>query len=319
MWNLETERIINEIEKRNAKRILFQAPEGLKKDVEKEIEKIKKYFDEKGKSLELMIWGGTCFGGCDLVDNEVKHLGIDLIIHYGHEELEYAKPSIPTIFVPVYHIFDEEEKNEILKDIEDIIKEKNITTVATTIQYKELLKKYNPTIILGCRAEINKEGNVLFVGTGRFHPLMIAYKIKKSVTIYNPATREISSIEEDEINKLIKRRIGIISKLVINPPKKIGIVLSTKKGQCRKKIFEYVKDLLKNAGIDYISIVVNSLSPQSLIYDVDAYVIVACPRIVMDDSALYDKPILTPKELEMLIKGEFEYVFDEIKKEDFEG
>ena len=39
----------------------------------------------------------------------------------------------------------------------------------------------------------------------------------------------------------------------------------------------------------------------------------------MDDYALYDKPILTPKELEMLINEDFEYVFDEIKKEDFEG
>jgi len=319
MWNLETERVISEIEKRNAKRILFQVPEGLKKDVEKEIEKIKRYFDEKGKSLELMIWGGTCFGGCDLVDGEVGHLGIDLIIHYGHEELEYAKPSIPTIFIPVYHVFDEEEKNKILNDIDNIIKEKNITTVATTIQYKELLKKYNPTVILGCRAEVNKENEVLFVGTGRFHPLMIAYKIKKPVTIYNPVTREISLIKEEEIKKLIKKRISIISKLMINPPKKIGVVLSTKKGQCRKRIFEYVKDLLKNTGIDYISIVVNNLSPQSLIYDVDAYVIVACPRIVMDDYALYDKPILTPKELEMLINEDFEYVFDEIKKEDFEG
>ena len=42
MWDLETERVINEIERTGAERILFQAPEGLKLSVEREMEKIKK-------------------------------------------------------------------------------------------------------------------------------------------------------------------------------------------------------------------------------------------------------------------------------------
>ncbi|MEO2117335.1 MAG: S-adenosyl-L-methionine--L-histidine 3-amino-3-carboxypropyltransferase, partial [Methanocaldococcus sp.] len=55
MFDLETERVIKEIEnlnKKNAK-VVFQAPEGLKLKVEKEIEKIKQYFKQKNINVEI--------------------------------------------------------------------------------------------------------------------------------------------------------------------------------------------------------------------------------------------------------------------------
>ena len=331
MWDLETERVINEIERTGAERILFQAPEGLKLSIEREMEKIKKYFEDKkiienkedNKKLELIIWGETCFGACDLCDVELKYLNIDLIIHYGHEELPYAKPEIPTVFIHAYYKPDGENLELIMKDIKKILNEygDNIL-IATTIQFKKMLKEYNPAVILGCRANVGEEtaknmGNILFVGTGRFHPLMLAYKFKKPVNIYNPITGELSKITDDEIKKFIKKRIGAISKLLLNPPKKIGVVLSTKKGQCRINIFNNMLSLLKENNIEYIPIVLNNISPNYLIYNVDAYIICACPRIVLDDYLNYKKPLITPKEFEMYVKKDFEYEFDEILFDDF--
>jgi len=312
MWDLETERVIDEIKNRNARLVLFQAPEGLKRAVEQEIEKIKKQV-----SAELVIWGETCFGACDLCDEEIKMLGADLVVHYGHEPLPYVNPSIPTVFVHAY--YSKEDEN-IVKNVEEILKDMDgEVIVATTIQFKKALEKFNPVVILGCRANIENANvdNVLFVGTGRFHPLMIAYKLKKSVKIYNPLTGAVSQITDEEIKKLIKKRIGKVSKLLIDPPKKVGVILSTKKGQCRIRIFEKVVELLRENDINYIPIVLNNISPQYLIYKVDAYVVCACPRIVMDDYSLYDKPLITPKELEMFINKDFDYVCDEILEWDF--
>jgi 2-(3-amino-3-carboxypropyl)histidine synthase len=48
--------------------------------------------------------------------------------------------------------------------------------------------------------------------------------------------------------------------------------------------------------------------------DVDAFVSVACPRIAIDDFAIYKKPIITPPEAEIVYgqrKWE-DYIFDEI-------
>ncbi|ABR56486.1 diphthamide biosynthesis protein [Methanococcus aeolicus Nankai-3] len=330
MWNLETDRVIKEIEKSNGKNIVFHAPEGLKLAVEKEIEKINDYFNS---TKNLIMWGAPCYGACDLCDHELKYNNIDLIIHYGHEELPYAKPDIPTIFIHCYYIYDEIEQNNILNKIDEYLQNNPNTIITTTIQFKELLKKYNPNIILGCRANISNKpkseleqgteketenSKILYIGTGRFHPLMLCYKFKKSVNLFNPTSKEFSAISEEEVNKFIKKRIGAISKLLINPPKKIGVVLSTKKGQNRINVYNKIINLLKDNNIEYMPIILNNASPDNLFYDVSAYIICACPRIVLDDYLNYNKTLLTPKEFEMYIKKDFEYVFDEILFDDFE-
>jgi 2-(3-amino-3-carboxypropyl)histidine synthase len=323
MFDLETERVIKEIENLNKKnpKVVFQAPEGLKLSVEKEIEKIKNYFKQKNIEVEIYLWGNTCFGACDLIDSHVKNLNVDLIVHYGHEKLSYAEPEIKTLFIPAYHIFDKDEEKQILNDIKNFIEkhenEGKKVAIATTIQYKKLLKDFNLSIILGCRGAIKEGDVILFVGTGRFHPLMLAYKYQKEVFIYNPISKYFDKISKEEINKFIKKRISAISKLLLNKPKKVGVVLSTKKGQCRKKVFDEIIKLLEENNINYLPILADNISPDILFYDVDCYIIVACPRIVLDDYILYKKPIYTPEEFKLFLKNSFEYRFDEIKEGDF--
>ena len=48
--------------------------------------------------------------------------------------------------------------------------------------------------------------------------------------------------------------------------------------------------------------------------ELDAFVVSACPRIAIDDSQMYKKPLLTPQELEIVLnKRQWEnYQLDEI-------
>jgi len=39
---------------------------------------------------KVIIWAGSCFGGCD-VPLEVERLGVDLLIQWGHRRWNYAK------------------------------------------------------------------------------------------------------------------------------------------------------------------------------------------------------------------------------------
>ena len=63
----------------------------------------------------------------------------------------------------------------------------------------------------------------------------------------------------------------------------------------------------------------NELSPQNLMaYRVDAFISTACPRLAMDDSSRYDKPILTPTEAEVSLglREWDNYAFDVIRPSD---
>ncbi len=68
----------NELKKANAKRVLVQLPDGLKKDYKEIYENLKgDYF--------IYFWAGSCFGACD-IPIYVKDFGFDIIVHFGHEK-----------------------------------------------------------------------------------------------------------------------------------------------------------------------------------------------------------------------------------------
>ena len=78
-YDLELERVIRTINKRKAKTVCIQLPDGLKQKAVS----IAEYIEEKTKAI-CMIWLGSCFGACDTPP--VKDLGIDLLIQFGHSE-----------------------------------------------------------------------------------------------------------------------------------------------------------------------------------------------------------------------------------------
>ncbi len=63
-------------------------------------------------------------------------------------------------------------------------------------------------------------------------------------------------------------------------------------------------------------IMADNINPDILLpyMELDAFVVSACPRIAIDDSQMYKKPLLTPQELEIVLnKRQWEnYQLDEI-------
>ena len=82
-YDLELERIINEIKKAKAKLVLLQFPDGLKLWATKVVD-----FLETRTSAKFLIWFGSCYGACDTpVGLEKIKPKIDLIIQFGHSEV----------------------------------------------------------------------------------------------------------------------------------------------------------------------------------------------------------------------------------------
>ena len=80
MYDIDLEKCVNKIKENNAKIVLIQLPDGIKPKA-KEIQQTL----EKHTDAQILIWGGSCFGACD-IPLEAKNIGVDLILHFGHNE-----------------------------------------------------------------------------------------------------------------------------------------------------------------------------------------------------------------------------------------
>jgi len=77
-YDLELDKVVSNIKKKKAKKVLLQFPEGLKPYSTTISEDV-----EKKADCQCFIWLGDCFGGCD-VPLGVEEIGVDLIVQFGH-------------------------------------------------------------------------------------------------------------------------------------------------------------------------------------------------------------------------------------------
>jgi 2-(3-amino-3-carboxypropyl)histidine synthase len=87
-YELELDRIVKEIKKQKAKRVLLQLPDGFKIYATEIQNKLQEQL--KSSNTQFFIWLDTCFGACDL-PLETEKLGIDLIVQFGHTSWDYSK------------------------------------------------------------------------------------------------------------------------------------------------------------------------------------------------------------------------------------
>ncbi len=78
-YDLSEAEIVATIRKHGAKRVLVQLPDGLKPHAER----IQRIVRKELPDVELVFWGGSAFGSCD-VPLGAERLGFDLLLHLGH-------------------------------------------------------------------------------------------------------------------------------------------------------------------------------------------------------------------------------------------
>ncbi len=79
-YDLEIDKVIENIKKQKAKTVCIQLADGLKPYSNKIQEEI-----EKNTKAKVIIWLGSCFGACDIPAG-LERLKIDMLIQFGHNE-----------------------------------------------------------------------------------------------------------------------------------------------------------------------------------------------------------------------------------------
>jgi len=169
--------------------------------------------------------------------------------------------------------------------------------------------------LLGCNVmaatKLMDVDEYLFVGSGDFHPLALALETEKRIVGANPYDGVIHSFDGPK-HKILKQRYAAMA--LAKDAQRFGIVISTKGGQMRFELAQKVLKKLREHGREGYLIQNKQISPGDLLYfrHLDAFVGVACPRVPIDDQGRYNKPFLTPQELDMVlgVKPFDKYVFD---------
>jgi len=298
-----------------AKRVLVQIPEGLKTRTEEIAEAL--------EGFEAIINMDPCFGACDLKDSEAERLGCDAVLHIGHSKFSESKMN--AVYAPLPYELKDFEK--LAEKLAEYLKERGVKSVGltTTIQFvgymprlKEMLaehginastgagKKVSEAQLLGCNySAADVKGELLvYLGDGLFHPLGAAFAAGKDVVALNPFTGEVKEMAEEK-ERFLKQRISLI--VGAKEMKKFGVLVSTKKGQCRIGNALEAKRKLEENGKNAFIYSADTLSPESLLgIKADVLVNTACPRIATDDFRNYRQIVLNYFELDYLFGKSFD-------------
>ena len=294
MLIIDKQKLLQRIIPLNIREITLQAPEGLKR---KALE-IAEFLEDN--SYTVYISADPCYGACDLEESG------SLLVHIGHSEI--YSPEIPVVFLNVYDDFDfipvlQQNLNRIPSPVGLLTTVQHRLQLPRIIEFLEdnsiqpVLGKGTRTTfegqILGCdlTAAVSIQDKVeafLYLGTGMFHPL------GASISTHKKVFRVYSTMEEVNPDRLLRKRHALM--FAASQGKTFGIVMSTKKGQLRKKEALKIRDYLERKGKKTYLFIADEIRPE-ILYGCDAYIICACPRIALDDEALYENPVLTCTEV----------------------
>jgi 2-(3-amino-3-carboxypropyl)histidine synthase len=300
MWLNGISDLVVRLRERGAKSVALQFPAGLKRKAVEVADAL------KSQGFSVIISGDPCYGACDLSLDLLDYA--DVLVHFGHTPL-ITHPSV--LHVP----FRVDIDPCVVRSALPLLKGR-VVGVITTTQHTHMLpgivevlraEGYEPVFrtgggrtpepgqVLGCSfeaARIPGVSEILFVGTGVFHPLGVQLATGAHVVALDPLSGQ--AVEVDA-GKFLQKRHALIEKA--RSARHIGIIVSTKPGQNRYSLGTYLLSLCDRAYLVFM----NEVSPDELLnLGFGAYVNTACPRLAYDDQVRFPAPVLTPGEFEIL-------------------
>jgi len=306
------------------KTVILQLPSGLKR-------RAMELADEIGRryGCRVVISGDSCYGACDIVPQSFR---ADAVIQLGHAPMRLPISTVPVVFIPI--LMDMDLEKLIATALPEL---KSPVGVIATAQHAHQIEEAMrllrssglealvgkgrgrasaPGHILGCdyssaRKIAGRVNSFLLLGGGEFHALGARLATGKPVIVIDPEREEALTGKIDS-DAFLRKRFAIVQALA--DATTIGILVSAKLGQRRLRLAEELlrksREKKKRAEI----LLMDDVSPAKLEdLGFEAYVSTACPRIALDDSGSYGRPLGTPAEL-MIALGEMDwgdYVIDD--------
>ena len=292
--------LIGRLRERGARSVALQFPAGLARQAPGTAAALRR------EGFDVIVSGDPCYGACDLALDALAYA--DVLVHFGHAPVE-ERPDV--LYEPVRFDFDV----GVLENVLPLLAGRRIGLV-TTVQHVHLIDAMTAFLrehgieavaapgdgraplvgqVLGCNftaARATGADEILFVGTGVFHPVGIQLATGARVVALDPFTGEV---QEVDASRLVRRRAAVMEKA--RDAASFGIIVSTKSGQQRMNLARRLVALSDRAFL----VAMREVSPGEMLdLGFGAYVNTACPRLAYDDQVRFPVPVLTPPEFEIL-------------------
>jgi 2-(3-amino-3-carboxypropyl)histidine synthase len=297
------------------RKVVLQVPAGLVRNAHDLAAQVR-----EATGLPVVIATRPCFGACDFPSLD-EAPGADAAVVLGHAPI----PNVPR-YRPMYFV----EMREPAGDAPMLAQTVHAAGLPArlglvgSIQHigllpslsEELAKLGHTAVIgagdhrlayagqaLGCNytgaeATAAEVDAFLFVGTGQFHPLGLAFAVDRPVWSLDPLQGTLDP-PIDRVRLIARRQLRVAA---CHDAKRFGILVSSFPGQDRSPMALALQRRAREHGREAEIFVFDRLDPRDLEgRDVDAYVNTACPRIALDDDGLYPRPMLTPPEFLMAL------------------
>ena len=296
-------------------RIVLQVPAGLVRNATDLVDRLR-----TATGVPVVLATRACFGACDFPSRDEAPRA-DVAVVLGHA-------PIPNVALPRTTYFVEmRESGGDPVHLADLVAQAHLPPrlgLVASVQHLDLVPPLSEALgrrgfevrvgrgdrrlayaaqALGCNytgAEaVERDVDAfLFLGTGRFHPMGLAFAVDRPVWSLDPR----QGLLEPPIDRgaLIARRLLAVA--AARDARRWGILVSTFGGQNRSPAALALQERARSHGREAEILMFDRLDPRDLEgRALDAYVNTACPRIALDDGASYAKPVLTPPEFLMAL------------------
>lgn len=321
-YNFEIPKTIWRIRELKAKLVAIQMPEGLLLFSTTICDIIRQFTE-----ADVIIMGDVTYGACCIDDLTAKALEVDLLVHYGHSCLVPNDPTsclkVLYVFVDIKidplhfietikHNFDNSTRIGLVSTIQFVTTLQGVSSKLNELDYTVNIPQFKPLSpgeILGCTApKFENVDVVIYLGDGRFHleaamianPTLQAYR-------YDPYDKKFTKEHYDhsQMQQIRKESIAIAQSASC-----FGIVMGTLGRQGNLNVVQHIRKRLCCKDKETVIILLSEIFPDKLkLFDLDAFVQIACPRLSIDWGKAFTKPLLTPYELSVVI-GDAEWLAD---------
>ena len=93
--DFQLDELVDRIKSNDNRLVALQVPEGLKMQALEMMDKI-----EDDSNAKVILAADPCYGACDLVHDKMRAMGVELVAHMGHSQMNIDS-GMPTQFISV--------------------------------------------------------------------------------------------------------------------------------------------------------------------------------------------------------------------------